>query len=105
MYKFLYKVNSSGQRIAVAKTPSIVGLPDPNVQQEPQAKNFFETANKAIVSIKKPIYRGKYNRFDAATRRAIAVRCIDCGPAKTVRHFASRDIVLNQSTVRSIRDA
>ena len=49
MYKFLYKVDSSGQRIAVAKTPSTTGLP---VQQEPHTRKKIESGNKAIESVK-----------------------------------------------------
>ena len=56
MYKFLYKLNTSGQLIPVAKTPSNAGLPDPNKQEEPQVRKFFESANKAIESIKKPVH-------------------------------------------------
>jgi hypothetical protein len=90
-----------------APPPTPPGLPDPQEEATPLAREQFASANVEVQTIltgAKGKKRGKYNEFTEEERLQIAQEAVLVGPTKAARKFSTPDQKLRESTVRSIRD-
>lgn len=96
MLKFCFKLKD-GQRVPILPKAAPL-LPSPDDGETPEERLLIANVNKDInkqLSTARRGNGGKYNKLDDESRMKIAKKCLDVGPAKTVRFFHDKGLELS----------